>query len=88
MNDVRDFLRGWNKFVESKFKELIVIFFSQYRTNPSKKKFVQILSNLPLGAIVTEEELLKAIESSSLPNNNELIYFLKNKEFIKDIGKV
>ena len=84
---VHDMPKPEDEFVEQKFREFILLFFRQYRTNMTKRKLRHFLSNIPIGYLIN----LDFLNSSKLISSDELFEMLGNKKkllsFLMQEGK-
>ena len=72
---------NFDPLVESKFKEFVVFFMKNYRTNATRKKMAHIILNLPLGFFMKEEDLEGMCVKNKAPSYHKFIEMINGSTF-------
>ena len=77
--DIKEMIATFDSTVEDRFKEFFARLFNSYRKRQTKKKLAYIILNLPLGAILKEEDV-ECLSGDEPPKPNEVLDILKKKK--------
>lgn len=55
-------IRDFDPLVELKFRSFVMIFLKKYHDNPTRKKFMHLILNLPIGFILKQDDLQHFVE--------------------------
>ena len=80
--DFKELAKEFDKYVESKFIELMMVSLKRYRDNPTKSKFSHIILNTPIGFFVEANDIKRLLSDNRTPGYKEIISLLKSKKEI------
>lgn len=84
-SDIKNVVSKFDDNVEDKFIEMIAFSVKRYRENPTRKKFMHILMNLPLGFFLTTEDVGSVFKGRDLPTYKELLGMIDNSKLAKSM---
>lgn len=83
-DEVTEFLKGFDLLVNNEYKVLLFNALKRYREQPTKKKLLHIIMNLPVGAIIRSSDFPL---SDRPPDYETLIKILIDNVQIRSIIK-